>query len=116
MNEKIIKMFIHCLKELHILNNFNKKVSTQNTTDIIELIMSYNNIQHNPYKITSNIFTWDYPYRLEYCITQYKLSYFIHRILKIDIDIEVLSNLIGRSYTSAKMKELDDFVRYFQDI
>lgn len=116
MNEKVIKMFIHCLKELHILENFNYKVKTKNTTDIINLITEHNNINYNLCKITSHIFTWDYQYQLEYCVTQYKLCYFIHSVLNIDIDKEVLANLVGRSYTSAKNEELNNFVKYFQDI
>lgn len=116
MNEKMVKMFIHCLKERHILFNFQDKTKVNSAKDIIKLIMNYRNINQKPYQITSHIFTWDYSYRLDYCIVHYKLCYFIHRIFNIDIDEQILINLSDRTYTAAIFDELDDYAKYFKEL
>ena len=115
MNEKIVMMFIHCLKEEHLLEHFLSKVKCNNIKDLISFILSHERIKQNPYQIISHAFTWDYSLSKNYCISHYKLCYFIKRILNIYLNNEVLENLVGREYTNSKNIELDNLARFFYE-
>lgn len=112
--EKNFNVLFHVLKEGHVLDNYMSRLHVSNKKELVDYLNKKltNNEQ---YKYISHPFMWGDNKILKYCLSHYKLCYFLDSVYNANIDIETIRSLIYRDYSCSHNPAIDCYYRYFYE-